>query len=198
MRGIEIILLFMVVQISQCSQTPWRKHGYIYDYLDDQGCVQDQPNCQECLSREGNCEWCTDGSLGSQCIMQGSETCPRQYRQTMCNAKTADNIKRGSITAYYDKSLDELDAMDTPMADDSAVNSSVVTVNASAFCSRLTGCDNCTSKEFCVWCESKQTCQVYYNSSTTEQSCPKEKTAYKDQCIFPSKCIYFRYRPVSK
>ncbi|KAJ7382774.1 Multiple epidermal growth factor-like domains protein 8 [Desmophyllum pertusum] len=74
---------------------------------------------------------------------------------------------------------------DAPVANISVDNGSVVTVNASVFCGRQGGCNNCTSHEFCLWCEGKQTCQVYYNASTTEQSCSKNESAYKDQCIYP-------------
>lgn len=186
MKGIKIILLFVVVEVYHCSELPWRKHNIYDSALDDQGCSQSQPSCQECLSKEGNCEWCSDESLTSQCVSQGSKTCPREYRRTECSAQTADNRKRGSVKAYYDQSLDELSAVNNVMADDSAAgNSSVVTMNVTAFCGSQGGCENCTGREFCVWCQSKQTCQAYYNSSTTEQSCPEEKTAYKGQCIYP-------------
>lgn len=191
MKGIKIILLFVVVEVYHCSELPWRKHNIYDSALDDQGCSQSQPSCQECLSKEGNCEWCSDESLTSQCVTQGSKTCPREYRRTECSAQTADNRKRGSVMAYYDQSLDELSAVNNVMADDSAAgNSSVVTMNVTAFCGSQGGCENCTAREFCVWCQSKQTCQAYYNSSTTEQSCPEEKTAYKGQCIYPSKFEY--------
>lgn len=177
----------MVVQISQCLEGQWRPQEYAQNYNDDQVCAQNEPNCEECLSRGGNCEWCSDGSLRSECIRQGSENCPRQHRQTTCTSQTAEDERKGNVLEYYDKSLDELTAMDAPASNSSVDNSSVVTVNASVFCGRQGGCENCTSHEFCFWCESKQTCEVYYNNSLSRSSCPKLRSSYKDQCIYPSK-----------
>ena len=179
----------MLVQVSQCHEHLWRKQlqGHVQNYYDDQVCVQDEPNCEECLSRGGSCEWCSDGSLSGECVRQGRENCPRQHRKTACTSQTADDETRGTVLEYYDKSLDELDAMDAPATNNSVDNSSVVTVNASVFCGRQGGCKNCTSHEFCFWCDSKETCEVYYNASTRRHTCPKKLTAYKDQCIFPSK-----------
>lgn len=191
MRGVQIILLLMVVQLSKCRETHWRKQGYVHNYFDEQGCAQNEPNCEECLAKGQNCEWCSDGVIRSECIKQGSETCPREQRKTTCNTQTAEDDRRATVLEYHDKSLDELQAMaDAPAANISVDNGSVVTVNASVFCGRQGGCNNCTSHEFCLWCEGKQTCQVYYNASTTEQSCSKNESAYKDQCIYPSKWIF--------
>lgn len=187
MRGVQIIILLVVVQTSHCREHRWREQGDVKNYFDAQGCAQDEPNCEECLSREGNCEWCSDGSHRSECIKQGSENCPRKHRTTACNSQTAEDERKGTVLEYYDKSLDELEAMDTPAANKTVDNSSVVTVNASVFCGLQGGCENCTSHEFCFWCESKKTCEVLYNSSTTNHFCHKKGKAYKDQCIYPSK-----------
>lgn len=187
MRGVHIIILLVVVETSHCREHRWREQGDVKNYFDAQECAQDEPNCEECLSRGGNCEWCSDGSHRSECIKQGSENCPRKHRTTACNSQTAEDERKGTVLEYYDKSLDELEAMDTPAANKTVDNSSVVTVNASVFCGRQGGCENCTSHEFCFWCESKKTCEVLYNSSTTNHFCHKKGKAYKDQCIYPSK-----------
>ena len=175
----------MVVQFCQCRKDPWWKQKFVQNYNDDQVCAQDEPNCEECVSRGANCEWCSDGS--SECIRQGSETCPRQHRKTTCTSQTAEDERKGTVLEYYDKSLDELGAMDVPAVNNSVANSSEVTVNASVFCGRQGGCENCTSNDFCFWCESKQTCEVHYNATTRKHSCHKKLSAYKDQCIYPSK-----------
>lgn len=186
MRGVQFIILLVVVQTSYCSEHKWQERGYVKSYFDAQGCAQVEPNCQECVSREGNCEWCSDGLHRSECIKQGSENCPRQHRTTICiNTQTAEDERKETLLEYYDKSLDELQAMDAPAANNTVENSSVVTVNASVFCGRQGSCENCTSHEFCFWCESKKTCEVLYNASTTDHFCHKKGSAYKDQCIYP-------------
>ena len=186
MRAVQVITLLVVVQTSFCYEHKWRKQGYVQNYFDAQECAQLEANCEECLSRGESCEWCSDGSQRSECIKQGSENCPRQHRTTACNSQKADDERKETVLAYYDKSLDELQAMDAPAANITAENSSVVTVNASVFCGRQGGCENCTSHEFCFWCESKKTCEVLYNASTTHHVCHKKGKAYQGQCIYPS------------
>jgi len=186
MRGVQIILLLIVVQFAQSRISYERKqegreisHHY---YFDDQSCVQDEPDCEKCLSNRGNCEWCADGSERAECVRQGSKACPLGHRKTTCEQERADDEGKDTLLDYYDKSLDELNAMDAPV-NNSALNSSVVTVNASVLCGRQGGCDNCTAYEFCFWCESKGECQVYFN--VTKRSCPGKKKEYHNQCLYP-------------
>jgi len=185
MRGVQITILLVAVQTFYCYEHKWKEEGYVKNYFDAQECAQVEPNCEECVSRGGSCEWCSDGSHRSECIKQRSENCPRQHRTTTCvNSQTAEDERKKTVLEYYDKSLDELQAMDAPEANNTVENSSVVTVNASVFCGRQGGCKSCTSHEFCFWCESKKTCEVLYNASTTHHFCHKKGTAYKGQCIY--------------
>lgn len=190
MRGVQIILLLIVVQFAQSRISYERKqegreisHHY---YFDDQSCVQDEPDCEKCLSNRGNCEWCADRSERAKCVRQGSKACPLGHRKTTCEQETADDEGKDTLLDYYDRSLDELNAMDAPV-NNSVLNSSVVTVNASVLCGRQGGCDNCTAYEFCFWCASKGECQVYFN--VTKRSCPGKKKEYHNQCLYPSKCL---------
>ena len=191
MRGVQIILLLMAVQFAQCRKTHGKsqekrevKHRY---YSHDQSCAQEEPDCEKCLANGGNCEWCSAGSHRSECIKQGSEGCSHGHRKTSCESQTAEDERIKILLDYYDKSLDELDAMDAPVVNISA-NASAVTVNASVLCGRQGGCENCIAHEFCLWCESKKECQVYYNATTTDRSCPEKDKAYHNQCLYSSKC----------
>lgn len=193
MRGVpKITLLLMAVHFAQCRKTHVQsqeerrmKHNY---YSDDQSCVQEEPDCERCLSNNGNCEWCSDGSQRSECIEQGRENCPHGHRKTTCESQTAEDERKEALLDYYDESLDELGAMDAPVGNITAINASLVTVNASVLCGRQGGCKKCTGLVFCLWCESKQECQVHYNATTAERSCPGKHKAYHNQCLFPSKC----------
>lgn len=195
MRGVLIILLLIAVaQVAHCRKTSRHEQEERETsryYFDDQSCVQDEPDCEKCLSSSGNCEWCSDGSQRSECVKQGRGKCPSGRRKTTCEQQAAKDESKKTDMEFYDKSLDELDAMDAPFSNSSIVssNASVVTFNASVFCERHGGCDNCTAYKFCFWCESTKECRVHYHATTTESSCPGREKAYYRQCLYPSEYL---------
>lgn len=182
----HIILLLTAVQFVQCRKTHGQQQEYSklrdFNYFHDQSCLQDEPDCEKCLSNNDKCEWCSDGSQRTECIRQGSEGCPRGHRKSTCKPQKAEEKRKEILLDNYDKSLDELAAMDTPAAN---ISDGIVTVNASVLCARQSSCDNCTLNKFCLWCESKQECQVYYNATTTKNSCHGTRKAYHNQCLYP-------------
>ena len=193
MRAVIIFVLLVAVQLSQCRETDSNKQKLRershHSYFDDHSCLQNEPDCVKCLSGGGKCEWCSDGAQRSECIKQGSETCPRGHRKNICESQPVKDEGKKALLEYYDKSLDELEAMDAPAMDNSVTNASVVSVNATVLCGRQGGCNNCTQHDFCFWCESKHECQVHFNETTTKEFCPNRSTAYYRQCVYPSKYI---------
>lgn len=186
-----LLLLAVAVKNIECSRhhdfhARGVKHHHNFKY---HSC--EQRDCEKCLSLSSQCQWCSSGSKKSKCVeIRGSDItdCPQGLKPTTCEPKLQADEKTAKIAhnSYYDKSLDELEAMDTPRMNNSEQNSDF---NASAFCGRQSECNNCTENDFCLWCASKQECQVFSNSSTTANSCPEENNAYHRQCIYPSKCF---------
>ena len=194
MRGEQITLLLLLavaVKNIECTRhhdlhAKGVKHHHNFKYHSCQ-----QPDCKKCLSVSSQCQWCSGGSKRSKCVeIRGSDItdCPEGLKPTTCELKLPADEKRAKIVhnSYYDKSLDELEAMVTPRMISSEQNSDF---NASAFCGRQSECNNCTENDNCLWCASKQECQAFSNSSTKANSCPEENKAYHRQCIYPSKCF---------
>lgn len=193
MRGERItLLLLLAVAVKNIESS---RHHYLHakgvrhhHNVNYHSCAQ--PDCEKCLSVSSHCQWCSNNSQKSKCvdIRGGDKTgCPHGLKRTTCEPKLQAGEKRAkSVYNYYDKSLDELQAMDTPRMNISVQNSAF---NATGFCGRQSECKNCTENDFCLWCASKQECQVFFNLSTTANSCPEEKNAYHMQCIYPSKCF---------
>lgn len=190
MRGEQITLLLLLavaVKNIECSRhhdlhAKRVKQHHNFKYHSCQ-----QPDCKKCLSVSSQCQWCSGGSKRSKCVeIRGSDItdCPQGLKPTTCEPKLPADEKRAKIVhnSYYDKSLDELEAMVTPRMISSEQNSDF---NASAFCGRQSECNNCTENEYCLWCASKQECQAFSNSSTKANSCPEENKAYHRQCIYP-------------
>lgn len=184
MRRLEMILaLVMVVQIAQGS----RHHSY--ERVREMkryhiSCVQEEPDCEKCLFANKDCQWCSDASLQrGQC--HGGPTCPHGLSKKSTCKQQVEGKGAKRAPNYYDKTLDELEAMGAPVLNNSEINDIVVAVNASVLCGNQSGCDNCTASDSCLWCAAKQECQVFLNLTETASSCPEENNAFHNQCLYP-------------
>ena len=162
-----------------------KTHGKRERLLDVQGCEQTKSNCEECLSLKENCSWCAN-SAASDC--RERENCPVENRREVC--RSAPVLDQGASASWggYDKTLDELQAMDQPVSKTNAsLNNTIITVNASVLCRAQGNCGNCTTHKFCFWCESTRACEVHVNSTASKHLCPQKNNEYHKQCLYPSK-----------
>ena len=184
--GMKLLVVGLLVLTAQClasrgsSRQPAEYDMRLYEHLklrlDSNPCKQDVPNCTEC-SRKKSCTWCssTDEPSG---VCKASRNCASSRK----------------ITCQEENNFE--DDLEDQLQDMNQVNRSYIldvkeaTLNASYLCHLKRNCSDCTTLEFCAWCQAKGACIVYSGASTTE-TCGS-KSWYKNQCTYSGKFVYSR------